>query len=164
MDVRRRLHVSNFFMTKKNWLMTIVLVVLAGVYVFYFTDWFKPKIIHISSTSRAMRSRFRNAPAGNTAPVPVIFSLEPQSKLTEIKVVPLAVWQTNQAVLPVWHLVASSNSMPVKMFVYGQHIRGLKPEVPGANAEPLQPDVTYRLFVTAGSAKGQHDFEVKSVE
>ena len=50
------------------------------------------------------------------------------------------------------------------MFVYGQHIRGLKPEVPGANAEPLQPDVTYRLFVTAGTAKGQHDFEVKSVE
>jgi hypothetical protein len=151
-------------MTKKNWLMTIVLVVLASVYVFYFTDWFKPKIIHISSTSRAIRSRFRNAAASNLAPVPVIFSLEPQSKLTEIKVVPLAAWQANQGVLPVWHLVASSNSMPVKMFVYGQHIRGLKPEVPGASAEPLQPDVTYRLFVSAGSAKGQHDFEVKPVE
>jgi hypothetical protein len=151
-------------MTKKNWLMTIVLVVLASVYVFYFTDWFKPKIIHISSTSRAIRSRFQNAAAGNLAPVPVIFSLEPQSKLTEIKVVPLAVWQTNQSVLPVWHLVASSNSMPVKTFVYGQPIRGLKPEVPGASAEPLRPDVTYRLFVTAGSAKGQHDFEVKPVE
>jgi hypothetical protein len=163
-DARRRLNVSKFFMTKKNRLMTIVLVVLAGVYVFYFTDWFKPKIIHISSTSRATRSRFRNSADGNAAPVPVIFNLEPQSKLTEIKVVPLAVWQTNPAVLPVWHLVASSNSMPVKMFVYGHHIRGLKPEVPGADAEPLQPDVTYRIFLTAGSAKGQHDFEVKPVE
>jgi hypothetical protein len=151
-------------MTKKNWLMMIVLVVLASVYVFYFTDWFKPKIIHISSTSRAIRSRFRNAAAGNLAPVPVIFSLEPQSTLTEIKVVPLAAWQTNQGVLPVWHLVANSNSAPIKMFFYGQRIRGLKPEVPGAHADPLQPDVTYRLFVTAGSAKGQHDFEVKPVE
>jgi hypothetical protein len=162
MDARRRLHVSIYLMTKKNWLMTIVLVALAGVYVFYFTDWFKPKILHVSSTSRAMRSRFRNNAGGDPEPVPVIFSLEPQCKLTEIKVVPLIAWQTNQNTLPLWHLVASSNSVPVKIFFYGQHIRGLKPEVPGTHAEPLQPDVTYRLFVTAGSAKGQHDFETKS--
>ena len=51
-------------MTKKNWLMIIVLLALAGVYIFYFTDLFKPKIIHITSTSRAIRSRFRNNPAG----------------------------------------------------------------------------------------------------
>ena len=139
--------------------MTIVLVVLASVYVFYFTDWFKPKIIHISSESRVIRSRFRNNAAGN--PVPVIFSLEPPSKLTEIKVVPLVEWQANQNELPVWHLVASSNSVPIKMFFYGQRVRGLKPEVPGAHADPLQTNVTYRLFVTAGKAHGQHDFELK---
>jgi hypothetical protein len=71
-------------------------------------------------------------------------------------------WQTNQNVMPVWHLIFNSNSAPVKIFVYGQRIRGMKSEVPGAHAEPLQPDVTYRLFVTAGKAKGQHDFEVKT--
>lgn len=149
-------------MTKKNWLMMIVLIVLAGVYVFYFTDWFKPKIIHISHTSRDFRSRFGNNTGVNPAMVPIIFSLEPQCKPTEIKVVLLAEWQTNQNTLPVWHLIASSNSAPVKIFAYGQRIRGLKPEVPGARAEPLQPNVTYRLFVTAGSAKGQHDFEIKT--
>jgi len=136
----------------------IVLIGLAGVYIFYFTDWFKPKIIHISHT---IRSRFGNNVAGNSATVPITFSLEPQCKPTEIKVVPLAAWQTNQNVLPVWHLIASSNSVPIKLFAYGQHIRGMKPEVPDSRPELLQPDVTYRLFVTAGSAKGQHDFEVK---
>ena len=48
------------------------------------------------------------------------------------------------------------------MFFYGQRIPGLKPEVAGAHAQPLQTNVTYRLFVTAGSAKGQHDFEIKA--
>jgi hypothetical protein len=151
-------------MTKKNWLMIIALVGLAGVYVFYFTGWFKPQIIHISHTSRAIRMRFRNNNAASPTTVPITFGLEPQYRLTEIKVVPLAAWQTNQNVMPIWHLIADTNSVPIKIFVYGQRIRGLKPEVPGAHAEPLQPDVTYRLFITAGKAKGQHDFEVKAVE
>ncbi|MEI9864183.1 MAG: hypothetical protein WDN00_06450 [Limisphaerales bacterium] len=60
-------------------------------------------------------------------------------------------------------MVADTNAAPLKMFVYGQRVRGMKPAIAGARAEPLQPDVTYRLFVTAGSAKGQHDFEAKSV-
>jgi len=140
----------------------IVLIALAGVYIFYFTDWFKPKIIHISHTSRAIRMRFLNNNATKPETTPITFGLEPQCQPTEIKVVPLAAWLTNQNVLPVWHLIADSNSVPIKIFVYGQRIRGLKPEVPGAHAEPLQPDVTYRLFVTAGKAKGQHDFEVKA--
>ena len=38
--------------------MMIVLLGLAGVYIFYFTDWFKPQIIHITHTSRAMGARF----------------------------------------------------------------------------------------------------------
>jgi hypothetical protein len=150
------------FMTKKNWLMMIVLAGLAGVYIFYFTDWFKPKIIHITHTSRPIRQRFRNNNAANSAAVPVTFGLEPQCKPTEIKVVPLTAWQTNHNALPVWHLIASSNSVPIKFFTYGQRIQGLKPEVPGAHADPLQSNVTYRLFVTAGKAKGQHDFEVKA--
>ena len=140
----------------------IVLLGLAGVYIFYFTGWFKPRIISITSTSRAFGRRPVNNAGAGPAPTTITFGLEPPCRPTEIKVVPLAAWQTNQNILPVWHLIYSSNSAPVKMFFYGQRLRGLKPEVPGAHAEPLQPDVTYRLFVTAGSAKGQHDFEIKS--
>ena len=145
--------------------MIITLVALAGVYGFCFTSWFKPKVIHISSTSRAAHSRFGHNPAAdNAATIPVTFSLDRQYKPTEIKVVTLAAWQTNQNVLPVWHLVADTNAVPIKIFIYGQHIHGLKPEVPGAHAEPLQPDITYRLFVAAGSAKGQHDFQARSAD
>jgi len=151
-------------MTKKNWLLMVALIALAGVYVFYFTNWFKPKIIHISHTSRAFRPRSAGKARVNPDLVPITFGLEPQCQPTEIVVVPLAAWQTNQNTLPVWHLVASTNGTPIKMFTYGQRLRGLKPEVAGGHAQPLEPNVTYRLFVTAGKAKGQHDFEVKPAE
>ena len=151
-----------FFMTKKNWLLMLTLAVLASVYVFFFTNWFKPQIIHISHTSRAARARLGNRAAISPNTVPITFGIEPQCALTEIKVVPLAAWQTNQNTLPLWHLVSSSNAVPVKMFMYGQRIRGLKPGLAGAHAEPLEPNVVYRLFVTAGKARGQHDFEIKA--
>jgi hypothetical protein len=32
--------------------------------------------------------------------------------------------------------------------------------VAGARPEPLQPGVNYRIFITAGKAKGQHDFHI----
>jgi len=142
----------------------VALLALAGVYVFYFTDWFKPKIIHISHTSRAFRPRLGSNARVNPETVPITFGVEPQCQITELTVVPLAAWQTNQNTLPVWHLVATTNAAPIKMFVYGQRIRGLKPEVAGAHAQPLEPNVTYRLFVTAGKAKGQHDFEIKAAD
>ena len=151
-------------MTKKNWLLMVALIALAGVYVFYFTDWFKPKTIHISHTSRTLRPRLGAKAWANPDMAPLTFGVEPQCKLTEIIVVPLAAWETNQNTLPLWHLVASSNAAPIKMFMYGQRIRGLKPAVPGAHAQELETNVTYRLFVTAGKAKGQHDFEIKAAE
>ena len=38
-------------MPRKQWFLLAVAVVLAVVYVWYFTDWFQHKDIHISSTS-----------------------------------------------------------------------------------------------------------------
>ncbi len=142
--------------------MVFALVVLAGVFVFYFTDWFKPKIIHITSASRVNRMRAARNSSGVPDTIPVIFSFDRQYQPTEITVVSLEAWKTNQNVLPLWHLVADTNAAPVKFFTYGQRLRGLKPSLPGAHAEPLEPNVTYRLFVTAGNAKGQHDFETKA--
>jgi len=144
--------------------MIIVLVALAGVYGFCFTGWFKPQIIHISHTSRASRMRLAGNAAGEPAIFPVTFSFDREYIPTEIKVVPLAAWQTNQNVLPVWHLVADTDAAPIKIFIYGQQIRGMKSEMPGAHAEPLEPGVTYRLFVTAGAAKGQHDFQARAAD
>ena len=145
-------------MTKKNWFLIFVALVLGGVYVVCFTDWFKPKIIHITSTNvRINRAVRANA---DSATVPVMFKLARPCKLTELKVVALDAWQTNKHCLPLWHLIADTNSAPISdPFTYGQRIRGMKPELPGVRAEPLQPGVKYRLFVTDGSARGQHDFQ-----
>jgi hypothetical protein len=144
-------------MTKKNWLLLIIAVALAAVYVIYFTEWFKPKTVKIFDTSRNLRGRFQT---GGGMPS-MIFGLNRQLKLTEIKVVPLATWETNNKVVPIWHLISASNSIPLKMFFYGQHIGGLKPAVPGARPESLTTNTVYRLFVTAGKVTGQHDFELK---
>jgi hypothetical protein len=148
-------------MTKRNWFLISVAFVLVGVYVFYFTDWFTPKTIHITSinarTSRAIRARNLNA---DSTTVPILFKLGRPYKLTELKVVALDEWQTNKNCLPLWHLIADTNPVPIEQpFNYGQRIPGMKPELPGLRAQPLQSGIKYRLFVTDGSAKGQHDFQ-----
>jgi hypothetical protein len=144
-------------MAKKNWLLVLVAVVLAAAYVVFFTGWFRPQTVAIFHTCRNVRFR----PAQGAGQPSVIFGLTRPLKLTEIKVVVLADYQTNHNVLPLWHLVASSNAVPEKTFIYGQFISGLRPEVPGTRARPLTNDVTYRLFVAAGNLRGEHDFELK---
>jgi hypothetical protein len=144
---------------KQTWLIA-ALVVVATVYVCFFTNWFKPKTIKIFDTSRHLVDRPRRGRGNPDLPY-VLFGLEGRFKLTEIKVVPLASFQTNSETPPVWHLVSDSNSPPVQQFVYGQRIRGMKPAFSGAEPEDLQTNVMYRLIVSAGRIKGQHDFEIQ---
>jgi hypothetical protein len=145
-------------MTRKSWMLIGVALALAITYAGYLTDWFKPGAIRIYHLTR---------PAGNAmltrrkSPAPAVtFGLEGARILTEIKVVPLVAWQTNQNVLPLWHLVSDFNPEAVQTFVYGENLRGMKPAVPESQPQPLQPNVVYRLFVTAGKARGWHDFEI----
>ena len=165
---------------KKHWFLILVAVVLATVYAVYFTDWFAPKIIHITSTNarvnrtaRAVRAinpnssflarlvNLANASAADTSPtIPIVFKLGRPYKLKELKGVALDEWQTNKNCLPLWHLVANTNSVPItRPFYYGNPIPGMKYKIMGVPAKPLQPGVKYRIFVTDGSAKGEHDFE-----
>jgi hypothetical protein len=133
-------------MTRRQWFLVGFALVLAAVYVCFFTNWFQHKDIRISSTSRTA----------------LTFGLDREYRLTEVKVVPLAAWQTNPAVMPVWHLTGDRKSEPVKFFLYGENIPGMKTFVPGAIPAPLENNVTYRLFVSAGSTRGQHDFQIGS--
>ena len=133
------------------------LVVVATVYVCFFTDWFRPKKITLFDTSRPMQ-HFRGR---KDLPFIMFGITEGKLKLTEVKVVPLDSYQKNPATSPVWHLISDSNSIPVQRFVYGQRIWGMKPFVTGLMPQPLETNVTYRLFVVAGRVKGEHDFEIK---
>ncbi|HUZ08138.1 MAG TPA: hypothetical protein VMV89_11705 [Candidatus Paceibacterota bacterium] len=143
-------------MNKKNYALIAIVLVLAGFYVIHFTDWFRPKTIHISHTSRSIRLGGQTGPANNL----VFFGLEGDYSLTEVKVVPVAALRTNQLAQPVWHLVSDEGSDDVNQFFYGERIQGMDPAVSGAQPEPLQSGVVYRLFITAGKVRGQQDFQL----
>jgi len=141
-------------MPRKQWFLLAVALVLAAAYVCCFTHWFRHEDIQIYSTARAGLPRL----AGARSSANVAFGLDQEYRLAEIKVVPLAAWQTNPDVLPLWHLVGNHKSEPIKFFLYGEDIPGMRPDVPGARPEPLETGVAYRLLISAGSVKGQHDF------
>jgi hypothetical protein len=144
-------------MTRRKWALIVTALLLVGIYIYHFSGWFNPKIIEISYTERSLPSRI---PSRLSFPA-ILFGFGGQRyRLSEIQVVPLAAWQTNSAVAPVWHLVSASRSNPVEFFRYGMTLPGMKSAVPGALPEPLETNVTYRLFVRAGSYKGQCDFQL----
>ena len=113
-------------MSKKTWLLIFVALALAAAYVINFTNWFTPKVIHIMCTNeRSTRIRRGGNLDADSTTVPVIFKLGRPYKLTEIKVVALAEWQTNKDCLPLWHLIAGTNTVPIEQpFYYGDYIRG----------------------------------------
>ncbi len=138
-------------------MLIVIALVLACVYVYHFIGWLKPKIIQISYTERSLPSR---VPSQARTPT-ILFGFEGQPyRLSEVKVVPLTVWQTNQAVAPVWYLVSNPRSAPMEFFRYGENLPGMKPAVPGARPQPLKTNIVYRLFVRAGWYKGQCDFQL----
>lgn len=141
-------------------MLVVLAAVLAIVYAVYFTDWFAPKTFKIFHTNRNFRPQ-RPGQIRNGILPSLQFGLNRALRLTEIKVVPLAEWQTNQHALPLWHLVTDSNSVPVKSFVYGQPIPGLRPALKGTHSELPTTNLTYRLFITAGKFRAEHDFELK---
>lgn len=143
---------------KKNFILLAVLVVLVAAYAYFFTNWFQPKRIEVFSVSRTVMRGGPRVKAGNANTMMVLFGLNDRYKLTEIKVVPLDELKTNPLALPVWHLVSDSNSVPVKEFPYGVAIRGMRPLVGNEFPNPLEANQTYRIFVVAGTLKGQHDF------
>lgn len=143
-------------MTKKDICLVALLVVLATVYVCLFTNWFKPKTIKIGYTARQLRYYRTRKDLPD-----VLFLMEGTFRLTDVKVVPLASFQADPHTVPLWHLISDSNSIPVQRFAYGQHIRGMKAALRGAQAQELETNVTYRLFVSAGNTKGYDDFEIQ---
>lgn len=143
-------------MDKKNTLLVLVLLALVSIYAIFFTDWFKPRVIKMFYTTRPIE-HFR---AREDLPY-ILFGLEGRYRLTEVKVVSLDDFQKNPDATPVWHLVSDSNSVPIKMFTYGEHIHGMRSKFKGGQPQDLVTNETYRLFVAAGGAKGQIDFKVK---
>jgi hypothetical protein len=146
-------------MTKQSITLIALAVVLAGVYVAFFTDWFVKPQIQILPQIRPVLRPSRNAvPQGDVPVYPVSFAFDRKYQFTEIRVVAADDEKTNKYPHAVWHMISDSNSIPVKAIQYGAPLRGMKPKVPRSPPEPLQPEVTYRLYLTAGKARGATNF------
>ena len=145
-------------MTKNGIVLTVVAVLLAAVYAFFFTDWFIKPTIQIIPTIRPGRpSAIPRGPDQENVS-PVSFALDGKYKLTSVKVCIAAELATNKYATPLWHLISDSNSIPSKAIIYGGPIKGMKPETPKARPEPLLPDIEYTLLLEAGKARSQTNF------
>jgi hypothetical protein len=151
-------------MNTKETALVVFTVILAGVYLCCFTDWLKNKPITVEHAVRlnVMAPNRRALPvnAPNPAPYVITFSLGREYKLTSVRVVPAAEFQTNRDVHPLWHLAGDARSDPVRFIVYGLPIPGMKPLISGTGAEPLSPGIEYKLIVEAGATRGEHNFKI----
>ena len=149
-------------MSRKQWLLIALAVLLGGISLYLNQDWFAKDNIQIFHRSRPARGGiFRRGRRLDTQQSvgPLFFSFDRKLKLKSLKVIPVQEIETNKFPRPVWALVSESNSVPIKDLIYGMPIHGMHPTVKGATAEPLEPGVKYRLFIEAGSRKAEHDFE-----
>jgi hypothetical protein len=145
-------------MTRKTVVLLGLAAVLMAGYVWFFTNWFAAPRIQIYAAPRALRRMQPNAEV-----YPISFALDGKYELTSVRVVELGAYTTNKQAAPIWHLVVASNTVPCKGFIYGRPIPGLKPASPNTRPKPLRPEVTYRLLVEAGRAKGEIDFRAPAI-
>lgn len=146
-------------MTKKNIYLIVLVLLLGGLSLCLNRDRFKGEPIQISH--RSMPPRGAPLPRGYSeaaAAAPVVFIFNKELRITAVKVVLASDTATNKHPDALWELVSPSRSAPVKEFIYGMNIPGMRPAVKGAVADPLQPGVKYRLVIKAGSHKAEHDF------
>ena len=150
-------------MTKNGIFLSVIAVLLGACYVYFFTDLFLKETIQIIPTIRPGRPSAIPRDPDQAAVHPVSFALDGKYKLTTIKVVATEDFATNKYAAPLWHLVSDSNSVPTKSIVYGFPIKGMKPALPHARPEPLQPDTPYLLLLEAGSTKAQTNFHTSKL-
>jgi hypothetical protein len=152
-------------MSRKEYFLIGLVVVLAAIYAVDFTDWFSPREMHIEHAVRSQREAWigpgtRMTPASNGVLGEVTFSLRRDFRLTSIKVVEAADFQTNKYAPALWELVSKKGSEPVNGFVYGCAVPGMIPARPNLEPEQLEIGVGYRLIVRSGSLTAMHDFEL----
>ena len=148
-------------MTKTGIFLIVVALALGATYLYLNTDLFVPSTIHIQALVRPTRvdptTRF-----DDTSVAPVSFAFDKKFSLTEVMVVKANDAKVSKFPHAFWHLISDSNSVPVKSLVYGGMApKGMKPKIPKARPEPLEPDVVYTLIVKADNYEGKIDFKTK---
>jgi hypothetical protein len=140
-----------------------IILALAALYLYEYKDAILGRPIQISHTMRlrlAMAARRRPSSLSPDAPLIPTFTLGNDYRLTALKLFRLDEFKARGYARPLWELVADSKSYPTRVFLYGRGIPGMHPKVADEEPEPLVTNVTYRLVVTAGRLKGEHDFTI----
>lgn len=149
-------------MAKKQILLLLLTGILVGVILYLSRDWFAPADIQIGFTVRpnllSERQQKRAGPAVKNRPYTVSFIFNRKCSLESVKVVNAQEIETNRFAHPLWELISDSNSVPVKTVTYGVRIRGMRPEVKGAQADNLQTGVPYRLLIETTEQEASYDF------
>jgi hypothetical protein len=152
-------------MNRKTIILILLFFALVGLAVYLSRDAFRREPIQIAYSLRpappqrqAVAQR-RTTPSGKRGYI-LTFALDQKTTLESIQVFQLSDALTNRYPHPIWELVAETNSPPLKSFDYGVPVRGMKPKVRGAFAEPLQPGQSYRVVVHTGSETAQRDFQM----
>ncbi|MFO1458456.1 MAG: hypothetical protein U1G08_03540 [Verrucomicrobiota bacterium] len=137
-------------MTKKPWTLISVALALGALLVFRLDFW-RVRQIQINASARPYAPN-----AAPDDPLPIIFGLGQDWKLTSLRVLPLSEL-SNAHPKMVWHLVSKSGSAPTIGFKYGDAIQGMQ-VAPGSTLVPLKPGVVYRMELEAVRARGEIDF------
>lgn len=143
-------------------LSTTILLAIAALYLYEYGDVIVGHPIQISHTLRlrlALAAR-RSSKLSQNAPIIPTFILGQEYRLTSVKVIRLDEFKAKGYAHPLWELVSDSKSYPTENFLYGRGIPGMHPKVADLDPEPLETNVPYRLLLTAGRLKGQHDFTI----
>jgi hypothetical protein len=152
----------------RHWMLALVAVALGVAYAVFFTDWFRHPSFEIVAQVRPSMPSDRAAKRNNLgtlpqseASMPVSFAFSDKFRINEIKVIEADDSRTNATPQVMWHLISDSASEPTKALIYGQRVKGMKPILPHAQAQPLQPDVTYQMLVQAGRYHGEVNFKTR---
>jgi hypothetical protein len=152
-------------MSRKEWVLIALVLVLGGLWAVYFSGWFAPKVIRVEHSVRSLRESWgprgvRVDPTGKQEFGNVSFSLHKNYRLTSVRVVAVSDIKTNNHAHALWHLAAKVGSQPVDSLAYGLPVAGMTAYSAGVEPEPLEAGIEYRLLVEAGSWKGERDFVI----
>ena len=93
-------------MSKQTVALIAVAMMLAAVYVVFFTDWFRQSQIQILPQIRPPQRGAKAVPEGDTPTYPVTFAFDKKYQFTEIRVVAAEDEKTNKYPHAVWHMIS----------------------------------------------------------
>jgi hypothetical protein len=154
-------------MSRTKGILTVTFfLIAAALYLYVYRDAYLPHPIQITHTFRMSRANARRLPKSliHYAPLIPTFALGKPYRLTSVKVIQVDELKAKGFAHPLWELLSDSNSPPTTAFFYGRPIQGMHTKVPGTDPDPLVTNVTYRILVTSGHLKGQHDFTITAAD